>query len=323
MKAAQRRLTACVTRGWKAAETKVLQNLEGVLHEFPYYVQKIDREIRTCNVPIPSLKEIYLDLIHGKDEFGEIRYDRDEDFLVNTTDPIRLEGLYLGEFEIRLYVNEIGQLDASDPYTVVALDPNPAAGNDSVTHPHVSSNRLCAGDGATAIKSALSTGRICDFFALVRSILGTYNPESPYVSLKEWDGRSCDECGYSVCQDEVYFCRTCESDLCSECAALCSVCEETVCPTCLLYCPVCENPVCPGCMAECGGCATTLCSACQDDNRCKCEEIEEEELDNENEQEETGDESNQETTEERSTSQECGETGHEGLHGRPAEVGAA
>ena len=41
MKAAQRKLTACATRGWKAAETKVLQNMEGILHEFPYYVQKI------------------------------------------------------------------------------------------------------------------------------------------------------------------------------------------------------------------------------------------------------------------------------------------
>jgi len=135
MKAAQRKLIACAAHSWKAAESKVLQNLESVLCEFPYYVQKIDRAIRPCNSQVPSLKEIYLDLIHGKDEFGEIRYDRDEDFLAITTEPIRLEGLHLGEFEIRLYIKEIGRLDASDSYSVVALDPNPAAGNDSVSHP--------------------------------------------------------------------------------------------------------------------------------------------------------------------------------------------
>jgi len=323
MKAARRKLIVCAKHGWKAAETKVLRDLESALHEFPYYVQRIDRAIRPCKVQAPSLREIYQDLIQGKDEFGEVRYDRDDGFLAITTEPIRLEGVYLGEFEIRLYINEIGGLDVADSYTVVALDPNPAAGNDSVTHPHVNNDRLCAGDGAAAITSSLSTGRICDFFTLVQSILKTYNPSSPHIPLKEWDGRSCAECGYSVYQDEVYFCQTCESDVCGECAHLCRVCEETVCPTCLLCCPVCDNPVCPCCMVECGDCATTLCSTCLDNNQCKCEEIEEEELDNENEQEETGVKGIQEATEERSSSQESGETGHEGLHGCPAEVGAA
>jgi len=322
LKAAQRKLTICATHGWKAAESKVLKDLDGTLYELPYYVQKIDRAIRPCKVQIPPLREIYLDLIHGKDEFGEVRYDHDEDFLAITTDPIMLEGVHLGEFEIRLYINEIGRSDTADPFTVVALDPNPAAGNDSVTHPHVSNDRLCTGDGAAAIRSALFAGRICDFFTMVRAILATYNPDSPYIPLKEWDGRSCAECGYSVCQDEVYFCQTCESDLCSECAALCNVCEETICLTCLVNCPVCENPVCPGCMSECEDCATTLCSACQDDNQCKCEEINEEETNNDQEQEETSSEDIQETAGTRSTIEGFEENRREGCPIRSEEVGA-
>ena len=63
---------------------------------------------------------------------------------------------------------------------MIALDPHPAALNDAVTHPHVSDERLCTGDAGAAIQAALAAGRVFDFFTLVRSVLVTYNPESPY-----------------------------------------------------------------------------------------------------------------------------------------------
>ncbi len=41
------------------------------------------------------------------------------------------------------------------------------------------------------IRTALEQGRLCDFFSLVRSILNTYSPDSPYVSLYDWCGVAC------------------------------------------------------------------------------------------------------------------------------------
>ena len=61
-------------------------------------------------------------------------------------------------------------------YRVVALDPHPAGSDESVTHPHVRDEQLCAGDAAAAIRSALAGGRICDFFLLVRSVLDRIQP---------------------------------------------------------------------------------------------------------------------------------------------------
>jgi hypothetical protein len=47
------------------------------------------------------------------------------------------------------------------------MDPHPSSRNNEVTHPHVSGERLCAGDAGAAIEAAIASGRICDFFVLV------------------------------------------------------------------------------------------------------------------------------------------------------------
>jgi hypothetical protein len=66
---------------------------------------------------------------------------------------------------------------------VEAVDPNPATNDEEVTHPHVKSNGLCAGDATVPIQAALQDGRICDAMLLVNAVLQHYNPASPYVSL--------------------------------------------------------------------------------------------------------------------------------------------
>lgn len=68
------------------------------------------------------------------------------------TDVIELDGLYLGAFWIELSWSN--SRDTQLTYQIVADDPHPAAHDSSTTHPHVSNQTLCEGEGSAAIKAA-------------------------------------------------------------------------------------------------------------------------------------------------------------------------
>jgi len=279
----QRRLKICQAHNWKIASTKIIEKTGSTVAELSYFQHRVDNLVNYARKEIPSLRHIYQELFHCNDEFEELCFHKDLNTVSAKTEPIVMEGVYLGEFEIRLQLEMVHDLDYSAPFSVEALDPNPAAGDDSVTHPHVQNERLCAGNGDAAIRNALSSGCVCDFFMIIRSILNTYNPNSPHIELHNWDGRPCSECGDSINPEELYFCQFCESDMCAGCSALCQVCEETTCPSCIQPCQLCRETVCPGCQMECPGCGNVICSTCLNDEQCTCMHTEEEEENNEQE----------------------------------------
>jgi len=185
--------------------------------------------------------------------------------------------------KIQLELKKFSSLYTASPYHVIALSPNPAATDETVTHPHVSNETLCEGDGCVAIRTALEQGRLSDFFTMVRSILTTYNPDSPYVALIDWCGEPCYDCGYVMSRDDIYYCIFCEHDYCQECSTYCRCCDEGCCVGCAEQCPHCEDQVCTNCMQECAECNSTCCSSCLEDNICpNCKE----EMENENEEQE-------------------------------------
>jgi hypothetical protein len=275
LKALKRRMALCRSRGWIGGLTPLMEEAEQLARDIPYVGTDLDRARQAAAWASPSLRDIYLDLQQAEDEFGDLAYDTKEQTLSVTTEAIELEGVYLGPFEIRLDIRRLGEARAT-PYTIEALDPHPATSNEAVTHPHVSDGRLCAGDGGAAIQAALAAGRIFDFFSLVQAVLTNYNPQSPYVSLDEWSGIACHECGYSVSQDDVYWCAVCENDFCQDCSSYCSRCNETVCHNCLETCPVCDESVCPGCLDTCPRCGRNLCRTCLEEEQCPCKEEQEE-----------------------------------------------
>ena len=150
---------------------------------------------------MPKLSLVVEELTQVQQEFGDLEFNKAEDTISVVTEPITLEDVYLGPFRIQLELNKLSELYQGGAYHVIALEPNLAATDASVTHPHVSNDRLCEGDGYAAIRAALEQGRLCDFFTLVRSILNTYSPDSPYVRLDEWDSTPCYECGYVMNSD--------------------------------------------------------------------------------------------------------------------------
>ena len=145
-------------------------------------------------------------------------------------------------------------------------------------HPHVSGGGLCMGDGGAAVNMAMSRGDVYSVFEIVESILGEYNPDSPYRELEDWDssGGECVCCGGSIEEGEGYSCNECgESPMCAECSYYCEACGESYCSGCFgndghgVVCSECGTLVCTGCVCRCS-CGTAYCRDCVDDILRKC-----------------------------------------------------
>ena len=252
---------AAVGKGWFWAAEKIKTKVNRNLCDFSYHLQQF-KNLADDETKLPKPADIFADLTQIEDEFGELNFDFEAKIVSVTTDTIVLDDITFGSFEIRLFVDQISKLYNESPYRVIALEPYPAATDSSVTHPHVSSEKLCEGDGVVSIRKAIEQGRICDFFTMVVNILQTYNPDSPYVSLDDWCGVCCYDCGYTVASDECCYCEDCDHDYCSQCSMYCQICEMTICMGCSFGCPDCEQQVCQRCTAICTECEETVCNDC-------------------------------------------------------------
>jgi hypothetical protein len=276
LKSLRRQLQVALARGWNAAADKLARRIALVVRDLPMYSQNVERLVEARGtITVPFARCLLDDLQQLKNELDGLRYHAGQSILAVTTESITLEDVYLGPFEIQLFLNSLARDEPHSAYEIVALDPHPAGCNSDVTHPHVSDQRLCAGDAVTPIGAALSSGRICDFFLLVRSVLTTYNSGSPYVSLDDWHGSSCYDCSYTIASDDCRWCSACDHDFCGECASYCHVCDETICNGCLEECPACDEHVCPSCLTRCPDCGDPICKNCLQVGGCPCKEEEE------------------------------------------------
>jgi len=282
--AVSRKLDVCLSRGWAAAGETLSEEALRLFRNLNYTGQEAVKAAEAPEQSVPGLREVFEELLQAREEFEGLKYDPEDEVLAVTIDAVELEGVYLGEFEVQLLIPAIGDPNHRNLYQIVALDPHPSLRNDSVTHPHVNDQRLCAGDAGAAIEMALAGGRICDFFMLVRSVLTTYNRDSAYVTLEDWEGSSCYDCGSIMSEDDSFFCTSCENDFCGECSSYCHRCEETTCRGCLAPCPVCEESTCNNCLTTCPECGRILCRDCREEGKCPCldEEPENEENQDDN-----------------------------------------
>ena len=283
----QRKLSLCRERSFSAAAGRLRTELGLVLTALRYDLEMLGRSTGSPPRVMPTFRDVVSELQQLEDEFGEWQYRRDEGCLSVVTDPIELEGVPLGPFEVKLFLQDLAQARRQVPYCVIALNPHPAATCEQVTHPHVSNEGLCAGDASAAITAALTSGRLCEFFLLVRSVLTTYNPGSPFVSLDEWDSEPCADCGCPMSEDDRYGCDRCGLMFCDECTRMCSCCDQITCRGCLATCPVCNELVCSPCLGPCAECGEPCCLSCLEDERCpNCTESLEENDDDEDEHKE-------------------------------------
>jgi hypothetical protein len=259
------------SRGWHHAAAIRTEDMARATESCQRQLGTLASELRAVatSQPLATAADIYRDLLALQGEFEEISCDLEEHEVRATTAPIELEGFYLGRFEIRL---QWERLHLSSAYRVVALDPQPSSQREEVTHPHVSSEQLCEGDGTTAIRSALDQGRIGDLFLIVLNLLRTYSQGNAYVELDDWEGSTtcCSSCDSSCTSDGCYCCHGCDTSLCGECVIACNSCGEDYCSGCISGCTQCDDDFCSACLKKCRKCHVSVCPNClQEGDLCR------------------------------------------------------
>ena len=286
-----RRIVRATERGWHRAAARLRADLAFQVDYCRICLQSFSTDLAQLgHAPkLASEGNVYRELAALEAEFVEVEYDFDAAELCVITPSVTLEGIEFGPFQIRLDWNRLGE---SQPYRVVALEPNPATSNYAVTHPHVSDEALCEGDGRRVIHAALVEGRLADFFLLVWRLLETYAPGQAYVELREWHGTPCHDCGTITDEDDRYVCADCDLTFCCDCTSWCSRCDQSFCLGCIGNCDACGNSVCAGCRETCEACDATLCADCVTDGRCPtCHDEQQEHESDETEPLPTGDDS--------------------------------
>lgn len=173
------------------------------------------------------------------------------------TTPVELEGIALGRFRIRFWLESFSQIrNCWAEFDAYSIEPNPSG--DGFEHPHVEEGHICMGDAADAICSAMVDCRICDAFTLISSVLHNYG-ESPYRGMDNWEGGDCPNCGSFADSTQ---CTICERGMCYDCYTSCTNCEEHVCGSCSSECEMCGEYVCRNCLRSCAECGVNLCQTC-------------------------------------------------------------
>jgi hypothetical protein len=254
----QRQIELAASRGWSRVASRLLGELPQQLDRFQWELTAVRNAVARdpCPAAVPSPVEIYRDLVALRREFAQAEIDLRGRAIEVTTDRIVLDGIGLGCFQVRLEWEELTQ---AHPYRVIALEPNPAARREDVTHPHVQDGILCEGEGRRAIRAALAQVRLLDFFLLVSQTLHSYGRGSGYVELGNWHGPPCTSCGAGTTEDDRCYCRACDDVLCESCASSCASCGETFCTGCLAACAVCDQDTCPDCRQTCSRCRQERC----------------------------------------------------------------
>jgi hypothetical protein len=257
-------------RGWDRATGILRDRLYWQLERLHQEIERAADEVKRQQnlLALPSVAELAAELHALAGEFEELACKPRAGYIRVTTLPIVLESIELGPFQIQL---DIKALSTSQCYRVIALEPNPAFANSSVTHPHVQNERLCEGEGHLAIQDALAEGRLLDFFLIVFRLLSNYGQGSAYVELKDWQGLPCRSCG-SHGDDDGCYCQDCDERLCNDCTLWCNHCDSNFCDGCTFPCSQCQEKFCRRCLDACAQCQEPTCSRCLKEGLCRaCE----------------------------------------------------
>jgi hypothetical protein len=244
------------------------------------WLNRVKTVLDDCDKPLKVFdqREIWRELRAAEAEFGGLVVDFTADRICVTTDEITLRHgdteIELGAFQICFTWSDLKHPTAC--LSVEAMSPNPAAGNDGGTvHPHVRKKRVCLGDAAEPIVAAIEDGRLTDVFNIIDSLLHTYNHDSPYTKLTEWDGESedsrasCASCGNDMFEDGCY-CEGCENAVCDSCFVHCDICDDWRCDGCMPIrrCKSCKQYGCGDCVSACPNCGEWTCKECQAASDC-------------------------------------------------------
>jgi hypothetical protein len=273
-----KRLRICRNRSWSAAEHHQRRVLSQRLTELEAATRQLRNDLAPPATGTPSVRDVLEELHELEREFDDLRYDWQEACIAVTTEPITLQDIALGRFELRLCLSSLATGDPARVLSAIAVEPNPCASDDAVTHPHVSSDCICLGDATTPFQSAIASGRLADALQIARVVLNTYNPSSPFCKLESWYGVLCYDCGYMTNSDGYYTCERCDNAFCEDCYSACTACGDSSCRDCLNTCTSCDESICDECLTCCSRCDQSACMNCLDEGLCSaCVDTDDEE----------------------------------------------
>ena len=148
------KIQKAIDHQWFCSAGKSKVRLERALNDLPYLIGNAKQFIARPVNQVPTFRDLMAEFKQLADEFGDVTFDMENKSISITTESIELDDTYLGEFKIELRIDKLIEAHRMAPYSVIALDPHPAATSSDVTHPHVSNDILCEGDGHTAICTA-------------------------------------------------------------------------------------------------------------------------------------------------------------------------
>jgi hypothetical protein len=105
---AQRMLEVAISRNWTAAAARLAYGLGRNLGDIAYWVSEARDATRLEEPPTVSVREVAAELLQAQKEFSLLAYSAEEAALSAFTEPIELEGVELGEFEIQLQIDCLG-----------------------------------------------------------------------------------------------------------------------------------------------------------------------------------------------------------------------
>ena len=257
-----RQIRRANSRGLHLAAKRRRRELRACVRHLTNDLRTIEQAITPPSVAEQhaSIRDIFTDLVALQNEFADVEVDWKQKTLSAVTEPITLQDLELGPFEIRLAWDD-STADHPFDYSVIALEPNRPISSDTITHPHVQDDLVCEGDARLPVSRSLEEGRLLDFFLIVRNLLRTYNDGSPYVRLEDWHGVECPDCGQCVQEEDRWTCEQCETAVCNACYFTCPGCQDIFCGECVTQCKDCGDSYCGKCILT-----NERCPDCDEEN---------------------------------------------------------
>lgn len=259
--------TRAISKQWLASAVELKKRISYVTDSIEGRAKDIGPDTKEIIAGLrnyPTQLNLIEDLKAVKEEFGNLLYDQEESCMVVFSKDITFDDVNLGSFELRIPINLIGSST-----TVVARTPNYPVVDEETTHPHIQNNEMCLGNGRNQFYDAIQQGRVLDAFTTLNSILITYNLNSAYVEIENWninseDYTECNDCGDSTHVEETNTCEDCESCYCNHCIHGCDVCDGMKCEYCMNNkCSICKDKrLCKDCTHECQICDAIFCEEC-------------------------------------------------------------
>jgi len=248
-----------------AVDTEDIFNLAAPL-ELDEYLE--NRVVRLTKTRVPTIDNIYKDLVILKKEFKDIGFKHN--ILFVRTDDIILEDVNFGPFNIHFDTSNEYFMYTEDGVHVEVepLRPNFPSCDSSHPHPHVEDGAVCVGDGEEAVAASIRDIRILDYFSIVNAILNTYG-SGPFEDISAWTNDRCNDCSARYYSDEMRYCENCGEIYCYDCISECITCGELFCAFCMEYsCNNCGDRVCNSCVHKCVVCSEVCCDSCSDSSCC-------------------------------------------------------